>query len=520
MHKVIVVEDDRIIRRGICQAIPWGEHGFVVAGEAGDGEVALELIEKEQPQVVVSDINMPFMSGLEMAKQIKERSPETRIIFLTGYEDFKYAQEAVKLKAFDYLLKPVDSEYLLNKAKEAAADWEKESVKEKRIIESLPLLQQKFFQKLIREGDYRVDVENELLGLDVHMEGPFFAVILVKNTIELDLEGHLIKEKITSFSSSYFNDLGCLVMNADVGEHAILLSLENDQDSRKGELAKALFTYLSNEIDDAITITHGRAYPNLFEVGKSFLEARVAMDMRHIMGTGRVISLDETVSKCDKTENLVHDLEMKLENDIKSGLPEKVKETLIDLSTAIVDRKMVALSDLKVLAFKFSTMLFFEIEKWKKEDSTNSFNSSDVYKSIMELTTLTEMTNILHSLLEQWSTAMFKKKGNNYYSHVDQAIKYMQGNFHDSSLTLQRVAEIIHVSTPYLSNLFKMEKGFNFGDYLLELRMKKAMGLLGEGNIKTYEVCEQVGYSNPQYFGICFKKYTGFTPAEFKKKFK
>jgi two-component system, response regulator YesN len=520
MHKVIVVEDDRIIRRGICQAIPWGEHGFVVAGEAGDGEVALELIEKEQPQVVVSDINMPFMSGLEMAKQIKERSPETRIIFLTGYEDFKYAQEAVKLKAFDYLLKPVDSEYLLEKAIEAAADWEKESVKEKRILESLPLLQQKFFQKLIREGDYRIDVENELLGLDVQLEGPFFGVILVKNTIELDLEGHFFKEKITSFISSHFNELSCLVMNADVGEYTILLSLENDHDSRKGELAQALFNYLSKEIDDTITITHGRAYPNMFEIGKSFLEARVAMDMRHIVGTGRVISLDETVSKCDQKEDLIHDLEIKFENQIKSGLPEKADEALLDLSKAIVDRKTVTLPDLKVLALKFSTMLFFEIEKWKKEDTTSNFNSSDVYKKIMELRTLTEMTEMLHSLIEEWSSAMYKKKENNYYSHVDQAIKYMQGNFHDSSLTLQKVAELIHVSTPYLSNLFKIEKGFNFGDYLLELRMKKAMELLGDGNIKTYEVCERVGYSNPQYFGICFKKYTGFTPAEFKKKFK
>jgi two-component system response regulator YesN len=164
-------------------------------------------------------------------------------------------------------------------------------------------------------------------------------------------------------------------------------------------------------------------------------------------------------------------------------------------------------------------MLFFEIEKWKKED-TNSYNTSDIYKDIMELRTLKEMTEILHGLIEQWSNAMYKKKEKNYLSHVDQAIEYMKNHFHDSSLTLQKVAEIIHVSTPYLSNLFKLEKGFNFGDYLLELRMKKAMELLGEGNIKTYEVCEKVGYSNPQYFGICFKKYTSYTPAEFKKKFK
>jgi two-component system, response regulator YesN len=520
MHKVVVVEDDRIIRRGICQAIPWGEHGFVIAGEAGDGEVALDIIEKVQPQVVVSDINMPFMSGLEMAKHIKERSPETRIIFLTGYEDFKYAQEAIKLKAFDYLLKPVDSEYLLEKAKEAAADWEKETVKEKRIIESLPLLQQKFFQKLIREGEGRVDVEQELIGLEVQSEGPYFAVILVKHRSEQVDEGHLLKEKMTCFTSSLYPNSNCFVMNAAADEYVILVSLENDNDSRKGEFAQSLFNHLSEQTRDPVTITHGRAYPNMFEVGKSFLEAKVALDMSHIMGTGRVFSLDETVSKCDQKENYVLDLEIKLENHIKSGLPEKANETLNLLSGAIVDGKTVTLADLKVLALKFSTMLFFEIEKWQKEDATNNFSSSDVYKDIMELRTLTEMTEILHRLIEQWSTAMYKKKESNYYSHVDQAIKYMQANFHETSLTLQKVAELIHVSTPYLSNLFKIEKGFNFGDYLLELRMKKAMELLSEGNIKTYEVCEKVGYSNPQYFGICFKKYTGQTPAEYKKKFK
>ncbi|WP_223588791.1 response regulator [Neobacillus bataviensis] len=516
MHKVIVVEDDRIIRRGICQSIPWEEHGFVIAGEAGDGEIALELIEKEQPQVVVSDINMPFMSGLEMAKHIKEKSPDTRIIFLTGYEDFKYAQEAIKLKAYDYLLKPVDSEYLLKKAKEAAADWEKETVVEKRMIESLPLLQQQFFQRLTKEDESRIDVEKELFELGVQMDGPFFAVILVKHTSMWDMDIHLLQKKL---NSTVFNEMNSRVMKADTDELAVLLSLENENDARKGQLAQELFHILSHQTEETITITFGRTYPNMFEVGKSFLEARLAMDMRHIMGTGRVFSLDETVSTCEQKEDYVKELEWKLENQIKLGLPDKADDVLSELGKAIVERKTVPLSDLKVLALKFSTMLFFEIEKWKKED-TNSFNASDIYKDIMELRTLTEMTEILHGLIEQWWNAMFKKKEKNYLSHVDQAIEYMKNHFHDSSLTLQKVAEIIHVSTPYLSNLFKLEKGFNFGDYLLELRMKKAMELLGGGNIKTYEVCEKVGYSNPQYFGICFKKYTSFTPAEFKKKFK
>lgn len=519
MHKVIVVEDDRIIRRGICSAIPWEEHGFAVAGEAGDGEVALDLIKKEQPQVVISDINMPFMNGLEMTKIIKEISPGTRVIFLTGYEDFKYAHEAVKLRAFDYLLKPVDTDVLLKKAKEAAADWENEVLTEKRIIESMPLLQQKFFQKLIREGEERVDVEIGLADLGIHLKGPYFAVMLIKHPAKREEESERLKETTATIASSLFKDIYSVVMHVDADEFAVLLSLEDDSDVRKGQFAQELISKLTTEANDPVTVTLGRTYSNLFEVGKSFLEARLSMDMRHIMGTGRVFSFDEAVSKNDQIKDNLDDLEIELENQIKLGLPEKAKETLGHITNAIVERKAVQLSGLKILALKFSTLLFFEIQKWKREETVR-FNSSNIYKDIMDLQSLTDMVEILDRLIEQWSSAVYQKHEKSQLSHVDQAIKYIKENYYDSSLTLQKVADFIFVSTPYLSNLFKLEKGFNFGDYLLELRMNKAMELFREEILKTYEVCEKVGYSNPQYFSICFKKFTGCTPAEYKKRFK
>ncbi|OLS40938.1 response regulator [Bacillus sp. MRMR6] len=519
MYKVIVVEDDRIIRRGIRQAIPWEEHGFVIAGEAGDGEVALELIEKEQPQVVVSDINMPFMNGLEMARLVKEKSAETRIIFLTGYEDFKYAHEALKLKAFDYLLKPVDSEQLLQKVKEAAVDWENEARIEKRIIESMPLLQRRFFQKLLKDEEQRIDVEKELSDFGIIMEGPAFAVILVKSSVEVIKDVCAFKEIITTAASPLLTDLNFVVMNVGDYESAILLSLENEHDSSKGQLAQSLFDHLKKQqTEHPVTITLGRTYSNLFEIGQSFIEARLAMDMRHIMGTGRFFFFDETVSTGEQEEDYIKDLEAKLDNQIKLGLPEKVKETLDKLHKAILERKTVPLSELKIVTLKYSTMLLFEIEKWTKVE-IKSFNTSEIYKDIMGIESLEEMMEILQGLIQQWSVAMQKKIEKNNFSHVDEAIKYIKENYHDSSLTLQKVADLIHVSTPYLSNLFKLEKGFNFGDYLLELRMMKAMEILREENVKTYEVAEKVGYSNSQYFSICFKKYTGYTPAEYRKKY-
>jgi two-component system, response regulator YesN len=515
MYKVIVVEDDRIIRRGICQSIEWGEHGFVIAGEAGDGEAALGLIEKEQPQVVISDINMPFMDGLEMGKKVREVSPETRIIFLTGYEEFKYAQQALKMKAFDYLLKPVDSDHLLLKAKEAAADWEQEAKREMQVTESLPFLQQKFFQELMREGHQQVDVEKELNELGVELEGPSFTAVLVHASAGLRENSIKLMKQA---ASSLFTPGQCIVIHIDFNECAVLLSLDGLNDTRKGQLANLIIHTLYEHDGQSATITLGRTYQNLFELGKSLLESRLAMDLRHIMGTGRVFSFEDTVSGEREADDSLHILESELESQIKLGIPEKVSETLTRLNNAILEGKTVPLSDLKVLALKFSTLLYFESEKWKKEE-TISINFSEVYERIMKIETLTEMMEILHSLVLQWADALHRKQDKNHFSHVDQAISYIKEHFHESTLTLKKVAEIIHVSTPYLSNLFKLEKGFNFGDYLLELRMNKAMEELRSGDSKTYEVCEKVGYSNPQYFSVCFKKYTGYTPAEYKKQF-
>lgn len=514
MYKLIVVEDDRIIRRGICQSIKWEDHGFIVAGEAGDGEVALDLIRKEQPQVVISDINMPFMDGLEMGNKIKEISPKTRIIFLSGYEDFKYAQQAIKLKAFDYLLKPVDSEQLLNKAKEAASDWELATKEEMKIKESLPYLQQKFFQRLINDGDQRIDVEKELAELGVELEGPYYAAILIHSSIRLDEER---KKSLIDISSSLFSNGSFSVVRIDSNECTVFLSLKDEGDVRKGLLAQKIIESL-NFVEDAVTITLGRSYPNVFEIGKSLVETRLAMDLKHIMGKGKVFSFEDTVSSKEEKECL-KELESELESQIKLGIPDKVSEALDQLNKAIVERKSLPLTDLKILALKFSTMLFFEVEKWKQEE-LKSFNTSDVYQDILKMETLSEMMKILNSLIFQWREEMNKKDDENHFSHVDQAIKYIKQHFHDSTLTLKKVAEYIHVSTPYLSNLFKLEKGFNFGDYLLEIRMKKAMEELREADMKTYEVCEKVGYNNPQYFSICFKKFTGYTPAEYKKQFK
>ena len=273
---------------------------------------------------------------------------------------------------------------------------------------------------------------------------------------------------------------------------------------------------LKAQLENSVTITIGRTYRNLFEIGTSFVESRLAMDMKHIMGTSRVYSIDDTIPCTMQNVNLLNELNVEFNTQIRLESPSKAKETLEQISEAITLNKSIPLSEIKLLGLKYSTSLYYQIKKWKKGEEEN-LSMTALFDHILQMESLREMMDTLQGLVDEWSDSMDKEKNLNHNSLVDNAMAYMNENFHDLTLTQQKVADKVFVSAPYLSNLFKLEKGLNFGDYLLELRITRAMELLRDQNAKVYKVAESVGYSNPQYFGVCFKKYTGHTPGEYRK---
>lgn len=367
MHKVVIVDDDRIIRKGLSSIIPWEEHGFELVGAAADGEEGLEIVREKHPQIVISDIQMPFMDGLEMTRAIKEFNSKIKIILLTGYEDFKYAHEAIKLKAFDYLLKPVETSELIEKLKLASQEWDEDYKREMQFTESKSAAQEKFLKNL-----------------------------RLSQKIEVN---HWFDKNLVKF--------------------------------------------------------------------------------------------------------------------ISLGIPEKVIEHLEGTRKSLAAKTTVSLPEIALQAIKGIHLIFHEAATFAQNwDSAKFFDSEN---RIMKLQSVDEIfTEVQHIAVD---LAVFVSKLNNNQKHslVDKAIEFIRHNYHDTSLNLQRAAEVVHVSSAYLSNLFKVEKGINFGDVLLETRMKKAMELFRQTDLKSYEVAEKTGYSNPQYFSSSFKKYTGYSPAEFKK---
>lgn len=525
MYKVVIVDDDRIIRRGLSSVIPWKEHGFELVGEAADGETGLELIEATNPQIVVSDIQMPFMNGLEMAKVIREKKPKTKIILLTGYEDFQYAHEAIKLKAFDYVLKPVENSSLIEKLKQASAEWELESQREKQIHESRLFIEQQFLKKLSLMSSSSEQLPRELDSIGIKTAGSAFAASYIKvdhfgggsDSSRVEMKKFQVMQECKKWIHNSF--IQGDIVNAESEHFAVFLSTDKMNAEDFKQEVKLLFKHFLKNVDEklriTVTITMGRVYPDLSGLHRSYLEALTAMGFRHIIGKNTVYSITETESvQFTETASDFHFYEALIQF-IKLGLPEKVTALLDDIKTDLLKTKSLSLQNVVLLANRIINLISYESEKGVKTWDRLKFR--DYESEIMQMQTIDDIFEKVKEVAADAALCVHQLNSNQRHSLVDKAIAFIQSNYQVGNLSLQMVADEIHISSAYLSNLFKVEKGFNFGDFLLETRMKKAMELFRQTNLKSYEIAEKTGYSNPQYFSSSFKKYTGYSPAEFRK---
>ncbi|MEH7304618.1 response regulator transcription factor [Neobacillus drentensis] len=524
MYKVAIVDDDRIIRKGLSSVIPWTEHGFELVGVGADGEQGLEIIKEHDPHIVISDIQMPFMDGLEMTKAIKEYNPKTKVILLTGYEDFKYAHEAIKLKAYDYLLKPVETSDLIEKLKQASLELDLELQKENHINESQPYLQQQFLKSLSLNDLTNEEIVIELCKLGVEPKGAHSAALYVKmdqTDFGPQTDMQTVKDRIMEYCRNIldvFKMEGCVV-NAETEQFAVFLFgsdlLADDFTGAITNVTREFLSTIQENLHTTITITSGRIYHELADVSCSYRESVKAMNFRHLVGINQAYSIEEIeASECEEVAE-----QLKIEEDlfryITLGLPEKVTELLENAKIELLTNKRVSLQEMVLFAVRVISLLFYESSKMAKNWDYTKFEN--VESRVVKLQTMDEIFSEIKIMAVDLAEFIKKLNGNQKHTLVDKAINFIRENYHVANVSLQTVAEEVHVSSAYLSNLFKVEKGFNFGDFLIETRMKKAMELFQTTDMKTYEVAEKIGYSNPQYFSSCFKKFTGYSPIEFKK---
>lgn len=536
MFKVMLIDDEPIIRKGLKNIINWKRFDCEVCAEAADGLDGSELIKKHLPDIIVTDIRMPGLDGLSMLREIKAVVPDSKIIILTGYRDFDYAYEALKLGASDFILKPSKIEELtavITKAvkelrflKERSEELDKLKVD---FQQNLPVLREKLLYDVIYEintNPQEIVERMELFGMSIGR----FMLLLVQNDAE-DMEGkeisqyerHLYQFGIINTFEEIFSDafkvMGISLNDAGI---AFIVMPENERPG-VAELIDKKCTYLQEIIRNCfgftVTVAVSPEATGPMQLPLKFKECREALEHKFYLGNNSII-FHSDVSSFFRYEDhtLLEKLQKSLLEGVKSGNVGLVREKLRDVFSYVKGLDAAGKDFAK--NFYWNTIsainnIRLSVPGADSEKKIEHRQLDGLYGLIEKCANAEE----LNSMLEEAALSVTVKV-NNYNNKsikliLRKAVEYIQAHYSEQ-VTLNEVAEHVYVSTYYISRMFKRELGKNFVDYLNEIRIEKAKELLKDVRYKTYEVAENVGIPDAHYFSRLFKKYAGVTPTEYR----
>lgn len=526
--KILFIDDEEVIRESFLKLVDWEKYQFDVAGVFKNGEDAWKYLQGNPVDIIITDINMPFMDGISLLEVIRRECPKTRVLLLTGYEYFEYAQKAVQYRAFDFLLKPVTTKRLLQAVMDAAFDIEKEEASEEAVGKSLELSRSNFVCQIFYGKIEKTQIKKTAESLKIPTESRSFLVMLtaVDPTEGKQLpDGELgeLKRKLQQsiMRQKEETERECevkfqLYFARNIGIHIEML-LVSDKGKTFDEHTIRHFMERVVMIEPEaqgykITPAAGRNHRQLSELSESYEKVKHALKNRHILGVGKGIYDAEPVLEHTTEEEIILPTDTFLKH-IRMGLVDEVKQDIRNIYEPYRHRKYISLESARMVTTELAITAF------KGETASNDESVSYLYylNHIQQLHTLKEMEEDITGLAVK-ITEKRKNGGSHKKKIAEQALEYLRNNYEKENLSLNDVAAHLNISVPYLAVLFKQETEKNFSAHLLEIRMEKAKELLKTTGNTVGEISEKVGYGSSQYFAVCFKKYTGVSPGAYRDK--
>lgn len=526
IYTVLLVDDEEDVIRIIQKKINWEGLGFSVIGYANNGVKAFEMVEEHQPDVVITDIKMPYMDGLELSNRIKAEYPMTKILLFTGFDEFEYAREAVHLEVEEYILKPVNSSELTNvltqlKIKLDQEISEKRNVEtlQKYYMESLPLLQANFYSSLMEGRIQKEELSGYLSDYQISLEGPFFCCLVIHTSASQgpkDMNPLLLSTSVQKqarerlgekWRAKCFPYLGNTILIAQLASENEIPELTDECDR--------FCRYAHHIIGAVVTVGIGQVCGSILELAQSYSGAREAVSYRVIYGTSRAINMKEIVpgrmekSEIDKEAEL-SDLFKKIrlgsEEDITQAVAEYLKHTSV--AEKSLQQYQMNLMELISALYRFSANNEIAPEVFSKD-------LRSLYATLLDLEPK-ELQKWLTKTSLSLREELISARSQSSKSFVSKAKEYVSHNYGDAELSLDSICQVLGVSNSYFSTIFKKKTGNSFIGYLTDYRMDQASRLLIETNEKSYVIGKQVGYSDPNYFSYVFKKRFGLSPSRYR----
>lgn len=536
MLKVFLVEDEVVVREGIKNHIDWLQEGFVFVGEASDGELAYPMIQKTKPDIVITDIKMPFMDGLSLSRLIKAEFPAVKILILSGYDEFEYAKEAISIGIADYLVKPVTGDMLLKAVKRVAKTIQEEKIQieymetfRREMLENEHLERQRFFNDLISSKSQTLELLEKGKRLNIDLAACIYNIILFKVTLADEDEQEYSEDLI---------DVGEKVEALAAGKQEIIMfdrptegwafliketaerSIAEIQEYYLKEIEKIITAHPSVKYFGAV----GMQVNRLRNLPMSFHEACRAFAYRYILSGNQVMSYDalqdnKLTQETDINFNplVIRKLDRKvLEGFLKSGSRSEINQFLEEYFYNVGEKNLesMLIRQYIVMDMYFSCVSFVESLGHNLGKITEL--SGDFQKVSANFSTLDNTKQYFRSLIEEVIGIRDLVSMKKYSGLIENAQKYIKDNYQNEEISLNAVAASVNLSPSHFSTIFSQEAGQTFIEYLTGVRMDKAKELLRCSGMKSSEIAYAIGYKDPHYFSYIFKKMQNCTPKEFR----
>lgn len=534
--KVFLVEDEMVIRRGIKNSIDWEKEGYIFCGEASDGELAYPMIIKEKPDILITDIRMPFMDGLELCKLVKKELPNIKILILSGYDEFDYGKEAIRLGVTEYLLKPISSGKLLEALNGVSESIRREK-EDKDLVrkymeemrENTEHEKQKFFEQMIAGNLSMADALETGKKYEMSLSAGMYNLLLFRFTLgeenrksgELLGEAEYAIEKLTERLEYVFE------FQRGVEGWAFLLMADNEEQmsERVKELSKDLEEIMKNYSTIAYFGGIGQPVARLRELEESFREAERALAARFTMELNRIISVDDirmaqNVDTLDDIEitsfGEIEKTRTMLEKFLNNGVEDEIDEFVDVYINELPEENLKSVLMRQYIIMDAYIVMMSFCEKIEGIEGEMQAQSEELKNSMKTIQTVEEIKNYIRMLLKKIIGVRDTISGRRYSDIIEIAKDQIRKTYMSDEISLNTVAAEVGMSPSYFSSIFSKEMGKTFVEYLTEIRMDRAKELLMCSSMKTSEIGYEVGYKDPHYFSYIFKKTQNCTPKEFR----
>jgi two-component system, response regulator YesN len=528
--KLLVVDDEQATRKGLVKHINWLKLGISRVTEARDGLEGLEMARGFLPDIVITDIYMPGMNGIEMAGNIREQFPYCKIIFLSGYSDKEYLKAAIHLNAIRYIEKPINLDEVIEAVKKAVALVLEETEKilaEKKIraalSQNLQIIRRNLIASLAsRKADYGEFADSfELAGAGFKSDDTFTAVMLQLSLLsgQTSEETQETISKVLGIADECLRDVRHVCAPAENGRIDVILASETTVPRSRVQTFLDEMKTVAKKPDvlcDGLFCAVGLPASGISQIWQSYETAQAALQKLFYLGYGSIVFYEK---KVEDAYNINESLPGRFGDLLQNQEKEKSVQFITNLCQEFALHPDTAPEKLKSLFVKMAYQLLQEAEKRGVHISDSGTGmESDLWSRILTFKTLAEVREYLIC-----NTECFYNRVSNMQSTgkaVHKVMEYIQKNFASGSLSNTSLSEYVYLTPTYLSCLFKKETGKTIGDYLIEIRMEKSKELLKKHHNKLFEIARAVGYSDPNYFAKVFKKQVGMTPSEYRGKYK